>query len=62
MAGEDRSSVSVLVPEELEEDESGVVAPVVAARAGIADEPDWDTMTVEQKLDYNQRRRDQIFG
>ncbi len=27
-----------------------------------ADEPDWDNMTPEEKMEYNQRRRDKIFG
>jgi hypothetical protein len=25
-------------------------------------EPDWDTMTAEEKIEYNRRRRDAIFG
>jgi hypothetical protein len=30
--------------------------------ASAEGEPDWDRMTPEEKLEYNQRRRDQIFG
>lgn len=66
MAGEERSSASVLVPEELESAESAPASPSPAAApaflAAAEAEPDWDTMTLEQKLDYNQRRRDRIFG
>ena len=30
--------------------------------ASAGGEPDWDTMTAEEKIEYNRRRRDQIFG
>lgn len=44
-----------------------VTSPAVASRprnggAALADEPDFSKMTLEQKLEYNQKKRDQIFG
>ncbi len=52
MAGETESSASVLVPE----------LPYAGKMQTVPDEPDFATMTPDQKLAYNQRRRDQIFG
>lgn len=51
MAGEEESAKVLVVPE----------IPYGAPSAAEPD-PDFDTMTVDQKLAYNQRRRDQVFG
>ncbi len=63
LAGDEQSTACVLVPDlpycAVESQPSGQ-AP--ASADGPVAEPDFGTMTLEQKLEYNQRRRDQIFG
>lgn len=70
MAGEDQSSASVLVPEHASggtgysQSSSQIKAPKIdhSADVDLKAEPDFDAMTLEQKLEYNQRRRDAIYG
>jgi len=76
--GDELSSASVIVPEfddsrDFSSSDGNSVEPPIS-ESEIASqpntlspndpqiEPDFDTMTTEQKLEYNQRRRDQIFG
>lgn len=39
--------------------ETASVGPPASADDG---EPDWGTMTAEQKIEYNQRRLDRVIG
>ncbi len=60
------SSSSVVISQKPVSTESTAVSaksqPAVTSTANLDGEPDWDNMTTEEKLEYNQRRRDQIFG
>lgn len=75
--GDEASTVSVVVPDspfgesktEAFSSSSHPTSPeIVLARHSLkgdgrdGEEPDFDAMTVQEKLDYNQRRRDRIFG
>lgn len=74
--GDELSTVSVVVPDKPFDlsrgDEVAVSASfskraasegnAAAWRAVSEEEPDFDAMTVQEKLEYNQRRRDRIFG
>jgi hypothetical protein len=65
--GEETSATCVVVPELPYGGERSAAianpkpAPAVA-RTAYDDEPDFDRMTPQEKLEYNQRRRDRIFG
>ncbi len=61
LAGEEASSAYVIVPDRSDEPTTAVTTSAVTANSN-ASEPDFDAMTSEQKLDYNQKRRDRIFG
>lgn len=60
-AGEEESSAMVVVPDRPWSFTTVGEEAVAPAETGAA-EPDFAAMTPEQKLDYNQRRRDKIFG
>jgi len=64
MAGDELSTASVVVPESWGGGVEGPPAPTAGPRPAPAadEEPDFEAMTPAQKLAYNQRRRDRIFG
>jgi hypothetical protein len=61
LAGEDLSTACVVAPDQA----GNPPSPAERMEPGpspVPVEPDFDAMTPQQKLEYNQRRRDRIFG